>query len=119
MTRKALGALSETLACKYLTTSGYKIITRNYRSRFGEIDIVASKNGLMTFIEVRSRRGGYAGYAEASFSSKKLYKIKLLSQIYMLEKGYYDTVLYRCDGICIHYTYSLKKAHLKHYKNIF
>ena len=51
-TRK-LGLYGEDLACKYLQAKGYVILERNFRCRrFGEIDIVASKAGVLSFIEV-------------------------------------------------------------------
>ena len=50
---RRLGLYGEDLACKYLQANGYTILERNFRCRrFGEIDIVASKAGVLSFIEV-------------------------------------------------------------------
>ena len=50
---RRLGIYGEDLACKYLQAKGYTILERNFRCRrFGEIDIVASKAGVLSFIEV-------------------------------------------------------------------
>lgn len=50
-----LGKKGETLACLWLLLHGYKILKRNYHSRFGEIDIIAQKNGTISFVEVKAR----------------------------------------------------------------
>ena len=48
------GALGESVACQFLVKRGYQIIERNYLKKWGEIDIVASKNGAIHFVEVKS-----------------------------------------------------------------
>lgn len=51
----ALGKKGETLACLWLRLHGYQILKRNYHSRFGEIDIIAKKCGVTSFVEVKAR----------------------------------------------------------------
>ena len=51
---RAKGNIAETKACEYLQTLGFKIIERNFYSRFGEIDIIAQKDSILHFIEVKS-----------------------------------------------------------------
>ncbi|MFA5143938.1 MAG: YraN family protein [Candidatus Omnitrophota bacterium] len=53
--RKFIGELGETAAVRFLKKRGYKILERNARTIFGEIDIVAIKDGFTIFVEVRSR----------------------------------------------------------------
>ena len=59
---KKHGDFGEEYTAKYLKKSGYKILERNYHSRFGEIDIIASKKGVIAFVEVKTR-GENAIYA--------------------------------------------------------
>ena len=54
---KGFGYRAETLACAYLLFHGYKIEKRNFHSRFGEIDIIAKKDGVTVFVEVKARSG--------------------------------------------------------------
>src|SRR5215204_5988337 len=64
--RQALGILGEDLACTELQRRGYAIIERRYRTRYGEIDIVARDGDVTVFVEVKTRTGaGYGGGAEA------------------------------------------------------
>ena len=53
--KKFLGRKGEIEAVKYLSANGYKILDRNFHSRFGEIDIIASKKDIIAFIEVKTR----------------------------------------------------------------
>jgi putative endonuclease len=54
--RRALGALGEDLACAHLRRRGYEIVDRNFRTRWGELDIVASDGRSLVFCEVKCRR---------------------------------------------------------------
>ena len=57
------GAWGEALAAEYLRKQGYTLIGRNYRSRFGEIDLIAENRDYLVFAEVKLRKS--ANYAEA------------------------------------------------------
>jgi putative endonuclease len=63
---RAVGAAGESLAAAYLQREGLHILTRNYRCRGGEVDIVAEDYGELVFVEVRTRRlGGLVGPEES------------------------------------------------------
>lgn len=55
MIKNKVGAWGEVYAARYLRDNGFKIITANYVCRFGELDLVASKKGILSFIEVKTR----------------------------------------------------------------
>lgn len=61
--RKELGAFGEKKAADYLRRRGYRIVDTNYSCRFGEIDIIASRDGYVVFVEVKLRKN--ADFAEA------------------------------------------------------
>ncbi len=68
---KRTGEKGEELAALYLTDEGYRIIERNYRCRFGEIDIVAEENDTLVFVEVRAKSGRSFGTPEESVTAAK------------------------------------------------
>ena len=59
--RRALGALGERLAAEHLERSGYRIVERNYRTRHGELDIIAAGERCLVFCEVKTRITGRNG----------------------------------------------------------
>lgn len=63
---RSKGRAGEEAACRYLRRRGFRILARNYRSPFGELDIVASKGGTVVFCEVKTRTLGSAEEALAS-----------------------------------------------------
>jgi putative endonuclease len=64
--RQSLGKMGENLACVELERRGYAILARRYRTRFGEIDIIARHAETTVFVEVKTRAGdGFGGAAEA------------------------------------------------------
>jgi putative endonuclease len=56
--RRATGHLGEELAARHLERSGYRILDRNFRTRFGELDLVAEGDRCLVFCEVKTRVGG-------------------------------------------------------------
>jgi putative endonuclease len=82
------GIDSESLAVSYLREHGYKIIERNYRTKIGEIDIIAKDRDTIVFIEVKARKSKAYNPKEAITKSKKrkismtaLYYLKTTRQI--------------------------------------
>lgn len=92
------GRYGEQLVVTYLENGGYQIITTNWRCSFGEIDIVARKDKMLVFVEVRSR---HAENTEASFESvnkRKQKKLAALANEY-IDMHKLDDVLWRIDVI--------------------
>jgi putative endonuclease len=77
------GRLGEQLAEEYLLDQGFQIITKNFHSLYGEIDIIAKKNGKLHFIEVKSRRNSSFGLPVESYTYIKQQKIIKTAFIYM------------------------------------
>jgi len=70
-TKTAIGNWGEDVACKYLLEAGYEVIERNFRTPYGEIDIIATLNGQLTFIEVKTRTNNLYGTPESSITAQK------------------------------------------------
>ncbi len=86
-TRKAKGKFGEDLAAAALIEEGYEILQRNYRQKFGEIDIIAFKDNCLYFVEVRSKSNTAFGEALESINKSKKSKLIKTAQCYMAEKG--------------------------------
>jgi putative endonuclease len=69
--KQATGRWGEDEAAAYLIANGYSLQARNVRSAHGEIDIVASKDGLLIFVEVKTRRSHDFAYPEDSVTRRK------------------------------------------------
>lgn len=70
------GKLAENFASETLHSLGYKIVSRNFRSRFGEIDIIATKDSRLYFIEVKARWNLTYGAPEEAVTWYKLKRIQ-------------------------------------------
>ena len=98
------GQKSEELAAGYLKKQGYEILQRNYRTRLGEIDIIARDDQTIVFVEVKARRTERAGSVKASITKTKKMKITRLAQYYLKQSGGYnrkarfDVVMIKGDG---------------------
>ncbi len=71
MNRQQTGRIGEELARRHLETLGFTILDANYRTRWGEIDLVAEKNEELVFVEVRTRRSNNMGTPEESITVTK------------------------------------------------
>lgn len=81
-----LGSRGEVLAWGFLKKHGYSILEKNYRTRLGEIDVIAKKTGSIVFIEVKTRRDHQFGRPEESVHWKKRRKLTQVAQIYLQNK---------------------------------
>ena len=100
MQKPALGKKGEEFACNLLKKSGYKIIARNFRSRFGEIDIIAQDKDTLVFVEVKTRWSKRFGRPEEAVTPQKLYKIKKTGEYFSLKHPHLSEKL-RIDVVAI------------------
>jgi len=87
--RLRTGKRGEDAAVAHLTGVGYRIVERNYRCPFGEIDIIARDGESLVFVEVKSRRSGRYGGPRLAVGPKKQQKLSLLAQFYLKQKRLY------------------------------
>jgi len=77
-----LGSFGENYAVGLLQRKGYTLLQKNFRSRFGEIDIVMRDGDTLVFVEVKTRRSALRGLPEEAVDERKLAKIKLTADYY-------------------------------------
>lgn len=122
--RKSTGQSGEDYAVKYLKKNGFSIMDRNYSNttgkRIGEIDIIATRDAILHFVEVKSRIGDkeslYA--AEQNINSSKLRKLERISQIYLKEKNLLN-LDFQFDAIIIVFDSKLNILHFKYIECIY
>ena len=83
MNNTRTGVLGEELAEIMLLEKGYTILARNLRCRYGEIDIIAAKNGVLAFVEVKTRLFGSCGRGSESVTAAKRQKIRRCALCYI------------------------------------
>jgi putative endonuclease len=110
-----LGGWGEDLASDYLLKKGYKILEKNYRNNYGEIDIVAKKKKIIIFIEVKTRSGRSFGLPEEAVNRTKQGKLIKISEKYILDNRIKGN--YQIDVIAIEKDSITKKVNLRHLKN--
>lgn len=101
--RHLTGTKGESLACAFLEKRGYKILERNFSSRYGEVDIIAKKEDEYVFVEVKTRtvRSTQMVSAEESVTPAKRKKILQTIQVYFSQKHFEFEIPWRCDVIVI------------------
>jgi putative endonuclease len=104
----ALGKAGEEVAIQYLRQQGYQVLERNYRCRFGEIDLIARDGSTLAFIEVKTRRSQKFGPAAAAVTIEKQRHLIKVSQIYLTRKRQaselcrFDVVTVELDANTLH-----------------
>ncbi len=86
--RKSIGNQGEKLALQYLKNNHFKILNKNFRNRFGEIDIIAQKDKIIYFIEVKTRSNLSKGNPYEAVNQRKINQIKKIAQYFILKKNF-------------------------------
>lgn len=98
--RISSGKAGEDIAVSYLKRQGYKIIERNYRTKRGEIDIIADYKGCICFVEVRAKNNPAFGSPEETILKKKQLRISKAALAY-IRKFKLENKSCRFDVVCI------------------
>jgi putative endonuclease len=124
-----IGSLGENIVSKFLSTKGFSIIQKNYRKKWGEIDIIAEKDHIIHFVEVKSisKTSGFVNKSDPmdEFMPEEnihLWKIKRLLRTinsYLSEKHLRDTdIEWQLDALIVVIDRGEKKAHVRIIENI-
>ncbi|MFH1904683.1 MAG: ribonuclease HII [bacterium] len=96
----SLGEYGEDFTCRFLKTKRYKIIEKNYRSLWGEIDIIAKDKDTLVFIEVKTRSSDRFGPPESSVTRTKQNRIRRIAEAY-IKTSKYQNLCFRFDVVSI------------------
>ena len=112
-----IGSFGQKLAADFLRRKKYQIEAENFRTRQGEIDIIATQDGQLVFVEVKTRLSNRFGLPEEAVSQSKLEKMQQTALKYLKQQQInHDN--YRFDIVAIEIDKAQKKAAIRHYKNI-
>lgn len=110
------GNQGEDTAAKWLAEHGYQIIERNNSTKYGELDIIATKNNILIFVEVKFKQTEDFGTPEEMIGKNKLNQVKRTAEFYLLNNPdiakSYDR--YQIDAVCI----VEETGRVTHYENI-
>lgn len=114
--KQEIGKIGENIACKYLEKNNYKIICKNYRTKIGEIDIIAQDiTKEIVFIEVKTRQNLNYGYPIEAINKQKLMHIYRTAALYILLNNLEKENI-RFDAVEVYI--ANKKVKVRHIKNI-
>jgi putative endonuclease len=123
--RKEVGRIGEEIACQFLASKGFKIIDRNYRKPWGEIDIIAEKGNSVRFLEVKSvsreilpniSREMSDYRPEEQVHPAKLRKIARTAELYMNSKN--DDREFQIDVVGVFLDMKIRKARCRLFEQV-
>ena len=97
----SLGTIKEELAADYLEKNEISVLTRNYRCRYGEIDIIAKDGEYLVFVEVKYRKDLNKGYPQEAVTIRKQKTIAFVANYYIMQHNLELDTPIRFDVIAI------------------
>jgi uncharacterized protein (TIGR00252 family) len=88
MKTTSIGKSAEQVAADHLLAKGFQVLTRNWRTRVCEIDVIAKKDGVIYFVEVKYRRRSNQGDGLAYITAKKLKQMTYAAEIWVQENSW-------------------------------
>lgn len=99
--KEAVGAYGERVAVRHLEDAGYAVLARNWRSRAGELDVVAARDGVVVFVEVKTRRSAAFGPPALAVTPLKAARIRALAQEWLAASSVGASVPVRFDVVSV------------------
>lgn len=115
--KQQLGRFGEDMAAAFLERNGYKIVARNYCGGRRELDIIASKGGVLSFIEVKTRTSQSYGLPEEAINWQKQRHLASAIEKYVFDHDLFETP-YQVDSIAVEVDKANKRIRIRHLKNI-
>ena len=84
---KIIGKRGEDIALAELLKKGYRLLTRNFRNKFGEIDLVMEDGQTVVFVEVKTRVGEEFGLPEEEVTARKFAQVRRMGEVFLVEAG--------------------------------
>lgn len=116
--KQNIGKLGEDIAVKYLEKHGYKILDRNYRKPWGEIDIIAQQSQELVFVEVKAQNQKFEWRPEENITRHKKHQLSRIVTTYLKANKIPEDQNWRIDVLGITLDFKTKNAQIEHIQNI-
>ncbi len=114
---KDLGKKGEDLASDYLQKKGYKVIEKNFKARYGEIDIIVrDRSDTLVFVEVKTRVGDLYGEPVEAILPRKLHEVIKTAEFYLLKDNL--DVDWRIDVVAVSLKEDQTIEEIEHFENV-
>lgn len=114
-----IGFVAEGLAAKFLEQRNYKILDHNFRRPWGEIDVIAEKDNILVFVEVKAGTTNAPGFEpELRANREKMIKVVRTARTYLSYKKISPEKEWQVDIISIIFDKGRGVAQIKHFKNV-
>lgn len=114
------GKEGEEMAAKFLRDKGYQIIDQNNSTKFGELDLIATKNDILVFVEVKFKQTEDFGTPEEMIGINKLNQVRRTAELYLLTNPdiakQFDK--YQIDAVCIVGSPDGEASRISHHENL-
>ena len=111
---KETGRRGEEIAMQYLLDKGYELVSHNFSTRFGEIDLIMRDKEILVFVEVKTKKGLGWGSPEEMFTRGKYERVKRMASVYL--KG--REVACRIDMVAVVLNVENEPVSVQHYENV-
>lgn len=108
-----LGAAGEEIATKYLEEKGYKILARNYRYQRAEVDIIAQKNLVLVFAEVKTRGTNKHGFPEEFVNARKIELFLLAAEEYIYQNNWPHDIRFDILSVSVSFNGKFQVHHIE------
>ena len=114
-----LGFFAEHYAAEYLKSKKYKILGHNYRKPWGEIDVIAEKERVVIFVEVKASKKDIPGFEpERRVNADKRHRMARIARTYLSDQNYPADQPWQMDIVSVSFVKERGVAKIRHYKNI-
>ena len=122
--KRAKGNIGENVACEFITGKGFRVVDRNYLKKWGELDIIAQKDKVIHFFEVKSVIGNFSGgpldsqRPEDNVDGWKVKHLRRIIETYLDEKGGGIGTPFQFHVLCVYMDMNTHRARVKWLKNM-
>ena len=116
--KRKTGDIGEEVVCQYLERKGFRVLERNYLRKWGEIDIIAEKGDLISFVEVKTVTRATGLRPEENMHPAKLKRLHRAIQTYLLDRKVSEERPWRVDLACVYLDFSTRKATVEVIENV-